>query len=362
MPVVRLGEQEFNFPAGTSQEQMTGALDAYRAQQPEAAVEHSIDTDADVRTESVKPPRESYFHEESEVLTDTGELTGEGRPVYKNQFGDSVTERTITEYIPELGGWYNIPTVYDGGFVSPDEAIRRAVEAKGKDPITGREFKSYKTVEDAVRAAEGRSKSIGTKLQNPVPLTDKQAEFAKNIAQIETGGLQNRSVRTQVKPSGSQKGSSAYGTYQITHGLLRGTLENQVIALSGQERAAAEELMARQEVSLSIGGRDRVNYQAGGTKHGIAQKWAKEYGYEDVESFLNDFDYGGTLGLADDADFQVLYESFARKLLNKHLKDAGGDMVAAAAVWHGGPTGAGKTTEQYKQKMRKLMEASNGGS
>ena len=196
-------------------------------------------------------------------------------------------------------------------------------------------------------------------LQSPVTLKPEQQKFADNIAQIETGGLAQRGVRTMVRPSGEGKGSSAYGKYQITHGLLRGAIDNEFIEFSQQELTAAEELLARQEMALAIGGRDRAKYQQGGSEYGIAQKWAQTYGYEDVESFLDDFDYGGTYGLAEDGDFQVLYESFARKLLNKTLEQAGGDMVAAAGVWHGGPKGAGANTDMYKEKMKRLMEAAN---
>ena len=199
-------------------------------------------------------------------------------------------------------------------------------------------------------------------LQSPITLNGEQKKFAESIAQIETGGLAQRGVRTMVRPSGDAKGSSAYGKYQITHGLLRGAIDNNFIEFSEQELAAAEELLARQEMALAIGGRDRAKYQQGGSEYGIAQKWAQTYGYDDVESFLDDFDYGGTYGLAEDGDFQVLYESFARKLLNKTLEQAGGDMIAAAGVWHGGPKGAGASTEMYKEKMRRQLEAANVGN
>lgn len=199
-------------------------------------------------------------------------------------------------------------------------------------------------------------------LQTPIGLSEDQALFASSIAQLETGGLANRSVRTKVRPTEAGKGSSAYGTYQITHGLLSGAIQNKTVELSAQEAEAARELLERQAIALTVGGRDRAKYQKGGEKYGIALQWAKGYDYENVEAFLDDFDYGGTLGLADDGDFQVLYESMARKLLNHTLKQAGGDMVEAAALWHGGPKGAGKTTEMYKQKMKRLLEKQNDNS
>ena len=196
-------------------------------------------------------------------------------------------------------------------------------------------------------------------LQAVQKLTAQEQRFAEAIAEVETGGLQNRSVRTMVRPNGSNKGSSAYGTYQITHGLLSGYLEGGVIPFSEQEQKAAEELLRRQEIALTIGGRDRSKYEASGRLHGQAQAWAKSYGYETVKEFLDDFDYGGTLGLGNDAEFQVLYESFARKMLNKHLKDAGNDPFKAARIWHGGPKGAGNKTKMYEQKVRKIYEQSD---
>ena len=101
---------------------------------------------------------------DSERLESAGGSTREGRPIYKNQYGDLVTERTITENIPELGGWVNLPTVYDGRFVSPSQAIVKIIESGGVDPVTGREINSFPTVDEAVSAAESRSYELGLEL------------------------------------------------------------------------------------------------------------------------------------------------------------------------------------------------------
>lgn len=189
-------------------------------------------------------------------------------------------------------------------------------------------------------------------------LNTKQRSFAENIAQVETGGLSNRFIRTKVRPNDNERGSSAYGPYQITHGLLEGTLEESPDLFNDVERRAVQELMQRQELALAIGGRDRLQYEKGGLKHGLANRWAKQYGYESTDKFLDAFDYGGDMGLSDDGDFQTLYEGVARKLLNKHLKDAGGDELEAASVWHGGPNWSRKnksTTSQYRDKYSRLI-------
>lgn len=100
-----------------------------------------------------------------EVLTDTGDRTQEGRPVFKNQFGDFVTERTITENIPELGGFINIPTVSGGRFLNPQEAIDEVIRAGGKDPITGRQLQVFTDVDSAVSSAQARSQELGRALK-----------------------------------------------------------------------------------------------------------------------------------------------------------------------------------------------------
>ncbi len=100
-----------------------------------------------------------------EALLSIGKTTQEGRPIYTNPQGDFVTERTITENIPELGGFVNIPTVYEGKFLDPKEAIDRVIQAQGKDPITGRELEVFSDVESAVGSAQERSAELIPQMQ-----------------------------------------------------------------------------------------------------------------------------------------------------------------------------------------------------
>lgn len=188
-------------------------------------------------------------------------------------------------------------------------------------------------------------------------LNDAQRQYVDAIAEIETDGLEDRFIRTQVRPDEGGAGSSAYGPYQITHGLLNSTFEQSPQMFTKVEQEAVQELLERQEIALAIGGSDRQTYERGGRKHGIALRWAREYGFEDVDSFLDAFDYGGNLGLAEDGDFQTLYESFGRKMLLQNLRDANGDGLEAASVWHGGAswsTDHASTTEQYRDKYRRI--------
>ncbi|MDB4028379.1 hypothetical protein N9459_04255 [Flavobacteriaceae bacterium] len=101
-----------------------------------------------------------------ETLSDTGRKTQSGRPVYTNQDGDFVTERTATVESEKLGGYVNIPTVYDGRFVSEQEALRIVEGADGKDPVTGQKLKVYRNVDTAVKDAVSKSNNLGRELSN----------------------------------------------------------------------------------------------------------------------------------------------------------------------------------------------------
>lgn len=121
--------------------------------------------------------------DDHETLSLTGNSTSEGRPIYENQHGDLVTERTITENVPELGGWVNLPTVYDGRFVSPDEAIQIAIEAKGSDPLTGRKFDVFNDVDSAVESAKSRSSvKLSNEMQGAQPDSGTGPSFIPNVA------------------------------------------------------------------------------------------------------------------------------------------------------------------------------------
>ena len=58
--------------------------------------------------------------------------TDEGRLIVKNPDGSVSTERSITEQID--GKWMNIPSMYGGKEVSPDEAVDIIRKNKGVDP------------------------------------------------------------------------------------------------------------------------------------------------------------------------------------------------------------------------------------
>lgn len=95
----------------------------------------------------------------AEILSPTDRVTADGRPIFKNQFGQGVSERTITVDID--GKFINVPTVFEGRFLSQDEAVQKVLDAKGADPITGRQLKKFDSIDEAVSAAKNRSNSLG---------------------------------------------------------------------------------------------------------------------------------------------------------------------------------------------------------
>lgn len=189
---------------------------------------------------------------------------------------------------------------------------------------------------------------------NFMKLNDQQKRFAQNIRAIETGGVDNPYIRTKAAGTGS----SAYGPVQITKSLLESTLRSNPDMFTDAERAAMEDLVTRQKIALAVGGRDRAKYARGGVKMAQGAAWAKKFGFDDVNSFLNAFDYGGDFGLSGNPEFQLHYESVAEKMLVAQLEETGGDELEAASRWHGGRgwknASSRQQTDAYRKRYQKL--------
>jgi hypothetical protein len=220
-----------------------------------------------------------------------------------------------------------------------------------QDGIHQPELETISAEEEAELFPESTQEALSEELP---ALNTKQQMFRDNIVQIETGGLDETFIRTQVNGSGS----SAYGPMQITRGLTKGYLATKSALFTESELSAMNEMAERQRISLKIGGVDLPRYQKGGSEHAQAKVWAARYGFDSVDEFLKAFDYGGDLGLAGNAEFELSYEKFARKMLNDHLKGAGGDDLEAASRWHGGlnwsKAKSKKGTKAYRKKYESL--------
>jgi len=262
-----------------------------------------------------------------------------------HSFPDDFTEDEISSSLASVSNPNDLP--------EPDPLVPQGTSAM-VDGIHQPELQTISAEEEAelfpdsdLRAREQELPAMNAKLQG----------FHNRITTIETGNLEDTFIRTQVNGSGS----SAYGPVQITRGLIAGYLKNKPKLFNEAELGAMNELAERQRISLKIGGSDLPRYQRGGSEHAQAKVWAARYNYDDVATFLEAFDYGGDFGLAGDAQFELDYESFSRKMLQDTLKRAGNDEIEAASRWHGGMDWATakskKGTKAYRKKYQALLDA-----
>lgn len=82
-----------------------------------------------------------------------------GRRVYKDQFDVVHSESTTTLKAPN-GEWMNIPVIFNGQYVSEQDAKKIIVDNGMLDPETGETIKTYKTLEEAEEAAKQRMREL----------------------------------------------------------------------------------------------------------------------------------------------------------------------------------------------------------
>ena len=78
------------------------------------------------------------------------------RPMLMNPGGSFSTEESFTAQIGDK--YYNIPSIWNGRRLTEDEAFKRALVAFRH----GAQFPNFKSLDDAIKAAESRSRLIGT--------------------------------------------------------------------------------------------------------------------------------------------------------------------------------------------------------
>ena len=88
-------------------------------------------------------------------LTPLPYYTPYGRRVYRDQFGEIHSESTTTVRSPD-GGWMNIPLIYEGKYVSPEDAKKRIILNNMTDPENGELIRSYPNMPTAIQAAKHR--------------------------------------------------------------------------------------------------------------------------------------------------------------------------------------------------------------
>ena len=89
--------------------------------------------------------------------------TKEGRPIIKNPDGSVSTERTVTF---EVGGqWINVPTMFGGKEVDPEQALEIVRKAGFLDPDTKKPIPAFKSAKEAEKAAIKRSKALNEEMK-----------------------------------------------------------------------------------------------------------------------------------------------------------------------------------------------------
>lgn len=86
------------------------------------------------------------------VGTKTGQTTTAGRPVYKTEEGDNVSELSIT--VPFKGFWANVPSIHNGVKYDEDQIV----EMLNKGKITPTSV--HESIKEAVDAAKARSAGL----------------------------------------------------------------------------------------------------------------------------------------------------------------------------------------------------------
>ena len=119
-------------------------------------------------------PDERMFRENKEFykehptdtleLSPTGHTTQYGRKVYKDQFGAIHSESTTTVPAPN-GGWMNLPSFYNGRYVTEDRARDIIINNGMVDPESGEKIQSYQSIPEAVEAAKERMRTLNKKDQ-----------------------------------------------------------------------------------------------------------------------------------------------------------------------------------------------------
>jgi len=107
--------------------------------------------------------------------------TDEGRLIVKNPDGSVSTERSITEQID--GKWMNIPSMYGGKEVSPDEAVDIIRKNKGVDPETGRVLPKFNSMQEALKEAERRSREDLGKYGDLSSIENKAQQYKQRFPQ-----------------------------------------------------------------------------------------------------------------------------------------------------------------------------------
>ncbi|EHB2726796.1 hypothetical protein JXH92_003682 [Salmonella enterica subsp. enterica serovar 4,[5],12:b:-] len=157
--------------------------------------------------------------------------------------------------------------------------------------------------------------------QKPQEFNPRATRLYKALAHAETGGLDNRFIRTHAQDANSNSPSSAYGPAQITKGLAEGFYKQHSNLFNDEQTDYMKRFIQQGKQFLKADNHDPV------------------YGY------------GGTGILTSKRD-QQLYSQVARIMLDQMIKDNGGSLDKTVQAWRGkgvnDPHYFGKVLEAFK--------------
>ena len=131
-----------------------------------------------------------------------GQKTHDGYPARENADGSYSTEVSITVTNPKLnnGKPTNIPSLWKGKEVDEDTAVRNAL-------ATGKSYKAFNSINEAVTAAKARSEAGGAGADSKKELTDEE-QLAKALSKA-TGVQERNAIRNDYNIRQERKAKEA---------------------------------------------------------------------------------------------------------------------------------------------------------
>lgn len=193
------------------------------------------------------PANKERFNQLKVKINELSKL--DGRKIIPNSDGSFSTEVSITVTEPTINNGLptNIPTIFNGKSVPPEQAIKIITESKGIDPDTGRKLDSFESIEAAEIAAQARSKSLGVKLDERLKQLD---EMSNELDQL------NQSIKIgSVKPA--RKVEWAYKNKVPDKLSEKDLLENNLFRTAIEPSGVLGRMGSAQKYKLRIDGKDR---------------------------------------------------------------------------------------------------------
>jgi len=150
-----------------------------------------------------------------------GQKTHDGYPARENADGSYSTEVSITVTNPKLnnGKPTNIPSLWKGKEVDEDTAVRNAL-------ATGKSYKSFNSIKEAVSAAKARSEAGGAGADNK-PETKKELTDEEQLSE------------DLAKATGVQERNAIRNDYNIRQDRKAKQANQKAIAAKGKEKTEA---------------------------------------------------------------------------------------------------------------------------